>query len=195
MKRIICLTTLLLFASTIGFADIAGPDKSLKQAKSLVTYMTIRLDRDAKDARLIIPKSQVQQLRAALDHAENETDSTAAVAGSSYSRTQTVMSGMFLSLAIIFGGMWFARSGKASALPRKALIVLAVMAGMGSVATIVYANAGPPPEARSITSKLFDQKIMSPYRFASGQIRVETAAEGDSIIMIVPDTTPNPGEE
>jgi len=195
MKRITCLMTLLLLASTIAFADVPRPDKSPKQTKSLVTYMNIRLDRDAKDAKLIIPRSQIQQLRAALDDADNETDSTAAVTGSSYSRTQTIMSGIFLSLAMIFGGMWFARSGKAASRPSKAFIIFAVMTGIGSVATIVYANAGPPPEARSITSKLFDQKIMSPYRFASGQIRVETTTEGDTITLIVPDSTSKPGEE
>ena len=195
MKQIICLTTLLLLASNVAFADIARPDKSPKQAKSLITYMSFRLDRDAKDARLIIPKSQIQQLRAALDDAENATDSTAAVAGNGVPRTQTIMSGMFLSLAIIFGGIWFARSGKASTMPGKTLIVLAVITGIGSVATMVYANAGPPPEARSITSKLFDQKVMSPYRFAGGQIRVETTTEGDTITLIVPDSTAKPGEE
>ena len=82
MKRITCLMTLLLLASTIAFADVPRPDKSPKQTKSLVTYMNIRLDRDAKDAKLIIPRSQIQQLRAALDDADNETDSTAAVTGS-----------------------------------------------------------------------------------------------------------------
>jgi hypothetical protein len=187
--------TLLLSATTCAFADVARPDKSPKQAKSLVTYLNIRLDRDAKEAKLIIPKSQIQQLRAALNDADNETDSTAAVTGSSYSRTQTIMSGVFLSLAIVFGGMWFVRSGKASTMPGKTLIILAVITGIGSVATFVYANAGPPPEARSITSKLFDQRIMSPYRFASGQIRVETTTEGEGIILIVPDSTPKPGEE
>ena len=87
------------------------------------------------------------------------------------------------------------RSGKAATRSGKTLVILAVIAGLGSAATLIYANAGPPLEARSITSKLFDQKIMSPYRFASGKIRVETTTESDNITLIVPDATPRPGEE
>jgi hypothetical protein len=69
------------------------------------------------------------------------------------------------------------------------------VAGIGSVATFVFANAGPPPEARSITSKLFDQKVFSPYRFASGAIKIETS-DRNYVQLIVPDAPKTPaGEE
>ena len=105
------------------------------------------------------------------------------------------ISGVFLSLAFVFGGIWFVRSGKTATKAGKSLLILGVISGIGAAATLVYANVGPPPEARSITSRLFDQKVMSPYRFASGQVMVETTDESESITLIVPDPPKKPGDE
>ena len=190
MKRIICLTTLVLLASVAAFADIARPDptKTPKPAKSVNTTMSIRLDRNATEVKLIIPKSQIKQLRAELEQLDDESDNTAAVTQpSSFSRTQTIVSGAFLSLALVFGGMWFVRSGKATSKPGKSLVILAIIAGVGSAATLVYANAGPPP-ITSITSKLFD-KDQFRYRSVSGKVKIETTDE-KTAQLIVPDPQP-----
>ena len=102
---------------------------------------------------------------------------------------------MFLSLAIVFGGMWFVRSGKTATKTGKTLVILAVIAGVGSAATFVYANIGPPLEARSITGKLFDKKVFTPYRFASGKIKIETSDDG-IVQLVVPDPPDKPtGDE
>lgn len=190
MKRIIYLATFVFLASTIAFADIARPDKSPnrveKPAPGISTTMEIKLDRDAKEAKLIIPKDQVKQLRAELERLENGGDNVAAIATNDISRTQTIVSGLFLSLAFVFGGMWFVRSGKATTKTGKMFVILAAIAGVSSAATFVFANVGPPPEARSITGKLFDQKIFSPYRFASGAIKIETS-DRNYVQLIVPD--------
>ena len=189
MKRIIYLTAFVFLVSTIAFADIARPDKSPnrveKPVAAIATTMEIKLDRDAKEAMLIIPRSQVKQLRAELERLDNGDDNVAAMTGD-ISRTQTIVSGLFLSLAFVFGGMWFVRSGRATTKTGKTLVILAAIAATGSVATFVFANVGPPPEARSITSKLFDQKIFSPYRFASGAIKIETW-DRNYVQLIVPD--------
>lgn len=195
MKKLGFVITLALAVSIPAFADIARPDKSPsrvpkpKEVSSTSTFMEIRLDKEAKEARLLLPRSQIKQLRAELEQLDNESDNAAAVISSRiFSRTQTIVSGIFLSLAFVFGGIWFVRSGKAATKAGKFMVVLAAVAGIASAATFVYANVGPPPEARSITSKLFDQKIFFPYRFASGKIKVETT-DGENIRLIVPDVS------
>ena len=197
MRRLILLSIVLVFGSLAAFADIARPEpsKAPKLAKAVNTTMMIRLQRDATEAKLIIPKSQIKQLRAELEQLDDDSDNTAAATTSSgFSRTQTIVSGMFLSLAIVFGGMWFVRSGKVATKSGKTMVILAVLACIGSAATLVYANAGPPPEARSITGKMFSQAVHY-YKFGSGKIRVETG-NGNQVELIVPDPQASPsGEE
>ncbi|MEO6050541.1 MAG: hypothetical protein ABIP78_04325 [Pyrinomonadaceae bacterium] len=198
MKRLICTTTILLLASIAAFADIARPETTIKptpKPKSVSASMTIRLDRNATEATLRIPKSQIKQLRAELEQMDDGSDNIAAVSGS-FSRTQTIVSGVFLSLAFVFGGMWFVRSGKAATKIGKGLIILAAIAGIGSAATLVYANAGPPSEARSITGKMFSHSVHL-YKFGYGKIKLETKADGsgEGIELIVPDPQPSPGRK
>lgn len=191
MKRLTCLTAIVLLASLAGFADIARPDKTPnrvpkpKPSPGITTRMDIRLDRDATQARLIIPKSQLKQLRAELEQMDDDSDNTAEVTTPGVSRTQTIVSGVFLSLALVFGGMWFVRSGKAATKAGKSLVVLAVVAGLASAATYIYANVGPPPEARTITGKMFSQAVHL-YKFGGGEIRLETGND-DTVKFIVPD--------
>lgn len=198
MKRIFCLLSILLLASLAAFADIARPDVTPKKTPApkkgvaVVTTMSIRLDKEATEAKLVIPKSQLKQLRAQLDDLDDSSDNTAALNGG-FSRTQTIVSGMFLSLALVFGGMWFVRSGKAATNAGKTLIILAVIAGAGSAATLIYANVGPPPEVRTINGKMFSEQ-MHRYNYGSGQIRLETSNEIDTIQMIVPDKHETPSE-
>ena len=189
MKRITCISILILVAAAVSFADIPRPEKSPKNGnkKSIDTNMSIRLDSNATEARLLIPKSEIKQLRAQLDAMDDDSDNTAAITNS-FSRTQTIVSGIFLSLALVFGGIWFARSGKVSTRTAKALMIGALLACLGSAATFVYANAGPPAEARSITSKMFSQSVHI-YKFGYGRVKLEAKAEsgGDRIELIVPD--------
>ena len=95
---------------------------------------------------------------------------------------QTIVSGMFISLAIVFAGIWFARSGKLSTRTAAGSIVL-VFAGL---AVIVYGNAGPPSEARSITGKMFSP-AMHIYKFGGGKIKLEVSEDEDQVQLIVPD--------
>ncbi|MFT3743668.1 MAG: hypothetical protein QM785_05160 [Pyrinomonadaceae bacterium] len=193
MKKIFLLTAIVMFASTAIFADIARPDKTLKPNAGVNTTMEIMMDKSAKEAKLLIPKSQIKQLRAELDSLDDENGNTAAVTGG-FTRLQTIVSGAFLSLAFVFGGMWFVRSGKASTKGGKALAAAAIFGGIGAATTVVFANAGPPPAARNITSKLFNEKIFTPYGFAYGKIKVETT-DGTQIKLIVPEVTETPAGE
>lgn len=200
MKRLILLTAILLAVSTASFADIApAPGKSPNRVKKpdpgIASTLVIKLDQNEKVARLEIPKSQLKQLRAELEELDRDTDTAAGVAEGPITRTQTIVSGAFLSLAFVFGGIWFVRSGRSPS-RSKTLVLIAAAAGIGSAVTFVYANVGPPPEAREITSKLFDQKVFFPYKQASGAIRLATKENGNYVELIVPDVSPTPsGEE
>jgi hypothetical protein len=189
MKRVFCLTLMVLTLSAVGLADIARPSKTPKPktGKSIETMMSIRLVSDATEATLRIPKSQIKQLRAALEDLD-QNDDTAEVAAPTVgiSRTQTIVSGMFLSLALVFGGIWFVRSGKVSSRSGKTLVIVAVLAGLGSAATYVYANAGPPQEARAITGKMFAPAVHI-YNYGSGKIKLEAKDDSNGVELIVPD--------
>ena len=51
----------------------------------------------------------------------------------------------------------------------------------------MFANAGPPPEARSITGKMFTPAVHL-YKFGYGKVKVETSDDDrDEIELIVPD--------
>lgn len=198
MKRMALLGVLILMTSVCIFADIARPEptKTPKTGskKSIVTGMSIKLDADAKEARLIIPKSQIKELRAAIDQMDDGSDNTAAVTSTgSFTRTQTIVSGVFLSMAIVFGGLWFVRSGRASTKAGKTLVVLTALAALGSAATFVYANAGPPAEARSITGKMF-VPAMHMYNGGWGTVRLETGDQ-TQIELIVPNPPDKPKSE
>jgi len=190
MKRILCLLMLLMLASVAAFSDIARPDKSpnrVPKPKSIDTTMTIRLQRDATEAKLLIPKSQIKQLRAALEQLDDATDDTAA-ATSSFSRTQTIVSGLFLSLAFVFGGVWFARARKNDGKINKTAAAAIMLFLVGASATAAFANMGPPTELRSISSKLFNKQIFGGWNSATGKIKIEvTEKDGGPVELVVPD--------
>lgn len=190
MKRLTWLVGIVMIASSAGLANIARPDTppsktpKPKSGSVISTHMSIRLDRDAKEARLIIPRSQLKQLRAELEQID-DGDGTAAATIPGPSRTQTIVAGLFLSLALVFGGVWFVRSGHEATKMGKGMIVLAVLAGIASATSYMYANAGPPAEARSITGKMFSQAVHI-YRFGGGAVKLE-AGNDHYIKLIVPD--------
>ncbi|MBX7053371.1 MAG: hypothetical protein K1X36_00315 [Pyrinomonadaceae bacterium] len=190
MKRILWLTVFVFAASMIAFADIPRPEpsKTPKPKPGIDSTLNIRISSDVKEAKLVIPKSQIKQLRAELEKIDNGSDETAEVPKfNGVTRTQTVVSGTLLSLALVFGGIWFVRSGKAGTKAGRTIAVVALVAGVGSAATYVYANAGPPPEVRSITGKIFSQTLQT-WKRGSGKIKVETKTDGNSIDLIVPES-------
>ena len=188
MKRTALALILICALSALAFADIAKPAKTPKQTASIDSILRINLKSDAKEAKLIIPKDQLMQLRAQLDQIGDGNDTTAAItAGGEGTRIPTIVGGLFLSLAIVFGGIWFARSGRNSPKTSQALVLFTVLAAAGSAATFVYGNAGPPPEARSITGKMFAPGVHI-YGFGYGNIKVETTSgDENAIVLVVPD--------
>ena len=188
MKKIICLMVVLLVATVAMFADIARPGKPSnsvpKPGSNTSSGLTIHFDSNINQPTLRIPRSTLKYLRAQNESGEGDQDNTAAVtAPSNFSRTQAMVSGMFLSLALVFGGMWFVRSGKAASKEGKALVILAVLAGIGSAATFTYADIAPPP-AVAITSRVFDQNAIG-YGQLSSPVRVESS-NGSDVELYVP---------
>ncbi|MEP6900423.1 MAG: hypothetical protein ABJA66_01660 [Actinomycetota bacterium] len=189
MKRIFSLFALVTLFSIAAFADIRLPDTpkptpSPKQKKSVESNLMIRLDKNVNEAKLIIPKSELKQLRAALEDLDGDTGNTAM----NITKTQTIVSGLFLSLAMVFGGVWFARSRRTGGKMNKTAAVGAVLFLIGSAATIAFANMGPPPELRSISSKLFNKQTFSGWNSASGKVKIEVSENDASMIeLVVPD--------
>lgn len=181
---------ILMFAAT-SFGDIARPDKTPKSVKTptaVDAYLSIKLDRDAKEAKLIIPRDQLKALRAEIDSIPDD-GTTAAVGG--ISRLQTIVSGAFISLALVFAGIWFARSGRLYTKRGKAAAAGLLIAITGTMAAVVYGNAGPPAEARSITGKMFSQAVHI-YKFGGGRIKLEVSDTEEGLQLIVPDPEPSP---
>lgn len=190
MKKIICLVMLLLVGTVAMFADIARPGKAPyppipKPGSNTVSGLSIHFDSNISQPTLRIPKSTLKYLRAQNETEEPDTDNTAAVAApGSFSRAQTLVSGMLLSFALVFGGMWFMRSGKAASKEGKALVILAVLAGIGSAGTFVYADIAPPP-AVAITSRVFNGDAIGYGQLSSPRIRIESS-KGDDVELYVP---------
>jgi hypothetical protein len=196
LRRTIHAAAMLLLAIA-AYADIPRPDRTPTKANKTAavdTYLSIQLDRDAKEARLIIPRSQLKALRAELDALDTGPNVTASViSADSTSRLQMIVSGVLLSLAVAFGGIWFARQGKSSAkVSRSAAAAMVIFAG-GALATIVYGNAGPPAEAREITGKMFSPALHV-YKFGGGKIKLEVSDTETQPKLIVPDPQTKPGE-
>ena len=194
MKKLVLTAVILMSFSTAALADIARPStpkptETPKQRKSIDTTLSIMLTK-TKTAKLKIPRSQIAQLRAQMDELDGGGNNTAAVSRSGgFTRLQTIVSGAFLSLALVFGGLWFARTRKIDTKGARGLAIGAFIFLSGAAATVVLANAGPPDEARSITGKIFTEAVHS-YKQASGEIKLMVSdEEGDRIVLVVPDPT------
>lgn len=200
MKRLLAAVVFTVLLTLAAFADIRLPDtpKPAKETgQAIDSGLVIRLSDEATETKLIIPKSQLKDLRAALDDMDDISAENAAVTSSSgnFTRTQTIISGLFMSLAFVFGGVWFARSRKADSKSGKTIIAGAILLMVGSMATLVFANAGPPSTLRRINGNLFDKKVFGGWRFASGSIKVEVSNTARGFELIVPDKADNTKSE
>ena len=193
MKQILAMALMTLVASIVVLADLAPPERPSGRTEKpqglVAAHMTIKLDRSATEARLVIPKSQVRQLRAELD----AIDEPGNYAYAGFQKTQMIVAGTLMSLAFIFGGMWFIRKDKSHTSNGKIAAAIA-LASLGSMATLVYGNVGPPPEVRTINGKMFSESVHR-YRSGSGRIKIETS-DSDDVVLIVPDPrSPTAAEE
>lgn len=188
MKKLFLFLSLILLTNIVR-ADIPRPEpsKTPKPEKETSAQLFISVRSETKEPTLIINRSTLKQLRAALDEAE--TDQDYAENESSFSRSQMLVSGMFFSFAFIVGGVWMFRSkGKSS----KTAMILLVFAAIGAGTTVVFANA-PPPEVVSLTSRIFN-KSTKLYGYARGNIKIKISDDGDDsrILLSIPKAENDP---
>ena len=178
--RILLVTALLLvLSSTYAFADIPPkprpippPNPNPAPVVSKEANMVVELDPNAKEARLIVPRSLVIR-RAGLD----ADDGTRLADADGPTSRHIIIAGIALSLAACGGGFWLVRKNRLSSTG----LVLFLVVGAGlMIGAIAWANArapSPPPPA--------PQPVANLIKILDGKIKVETPAEGDTIRLIV----------
>ena len=129
MKRIVilCAAALTLIVSTAHvFGDIARPRPTPATGKVVFhTGLQIAPDATVSEARLQISQETLERITRAAAMTPGSPSSTS---GFLQSQTQTVMAGIFMFLAISFGGVWLARSNQKRG--GKAIAAIALIAGM-----------------------------------------------------------------
>ncbi len=180
----VCALAALLLATTCA-ALANAPDPSIaRRGAKLTTQMRIEPDRQASEAKLLIPRAVWQQMRAGLDGTDTQSAVAATARFHHLSGAQTAIAGIFLSLAFACGGLWLVRSRKQADNWTRAALGVAVLALCSATARIAYANAGPPPVARSLTSKiLIDQ---AQWYGVYGEVKVEVVEAGEQIVLVLP---------
>jgi hypothetical protein len=182
----IALVALLLAMAIPALADIPDPNTNTRKkmhGSKITTEMRIEPNEETKEAKLVIPRDVLRQLTAGID----DEDSQSAASSSRFFKpgsAQTLMAGLFLSLAFAFGGVWLVRSRVASGKLARAALGVTILALCGLTASIAYANAGPPEVARTLTSKILIQDLQ--WWGAYGQVKVEIVEEGDHITLVLP---------
>lgn len=142
--------------------------------------LVISIDRyTSTEARLVIPASIIRSLQGDIDKSSFFSPSSFNEGQPILPRVGTVFGGVLMALSFLLGGLWLIRNRKLSAPNFAAIFVILSLSGIGT-ASLVYANAGPPPEARSLTSKILR------YGSASGELRIETTKDREFIELILP---------
>ena len=193
------LSLLLLIATEIVDADIAKPKQAPTVTQSrVVLHTSLEIAPDSKiyDARLQIHQSDLQELRAALDAADRNTNIATAVTRSS---TRTIIAGLLMFLSLSCAGVWLARSqGKFSATRTRKVIAVALIgaATIGAAAIITRGNAGPPGYYRWRTLP----QALTQGRPTAGGLDVEILPDdpnrGSGMRLLIPSRNfAKPGEE
>jgi hypothetical protein len=183
MKRILISTGVLLAlaaSAVFAFGDIARPKPEATPESKIVAYsgLTIMTDSKGGDARLQISEGTLKRIQ---EGAARNGGSASLIQNITHSSTRTMMAGVFMFLAISFGGVWMARSNqRRSAKAIAAVLVLAFMFGIATV--IVRANAGPPGYIRwqNLPQNLKDGKA------TYGGIDIEIVPGDENMKLIVP---------
>ena len=181
MKRTLILGAAicaLLAGAIFTFADIARPKPSPAEAK-IIFYsgLTVVSDPKAYEARLQISQDTFKRMQ----EAAAREGGTSLSQNIMHSSTRTIMAGLFMFLAVSFGGVWLARANqRRSHRSIAAVLLVAVVLGIGTV--IVRANAGPPGYIRwqNLPQSLKDGKE------TVGGVQIELVPGDDNMKLIIP---------
>jgi hypothetical protein len=193
MKRI-AMIALILAAAIPAFADVTvvptpnnkecggKPCAEVNNSNNRIP-MIITPRVEAKKAELVIPRRVFQQLQAQAN-GDNSSSAIGATRGLTLSTAQTVIAGLFLSLALVVGGLWFAWFGPQLGRAGKTALGLAALILIGASATMVYANIGPPPPvSRSLTSAILNPQI-GPWD-VQGEVKVSIGPDDTNSIQLI----------
>lgn len=178
MKKYVALLVVLLLFSINAFADVRLPDapkptpkKTSVAKKETSVEFHIRVNSNVTEPVLRVPRSALKTMRAGLDGSADDTALATTVA-----KLPTVMSGLFLSLAIIFGGVWLARGkqlGKTGKLVASSLVIVFFSFAF---AFTIYANVAPPP-FQGLNGNIFSDAMKNHWNGAVGKVKVEITDE------------------
>ena len=192
MKRTLILSAAicaLLTGAVFAFGDIARPKPTPAQGKTvLYTGLTVVPDAKATEARLQISQNTLKSIQEALANSGGTESMTQSIMHSS---TRTIMAGLFMFLAVSFGGVWLARSGQRHNHKTIAAVLLIAFV-FGAATVIVRANAGPPGYVRwqNLPQALKDGKA------TNGGLDIEIVPGDDYMKLIIPlRNNSRPGEE
>ena len=151
--RLAAATLAVLCLSPVAFADIRLPDQPNSGGNRRLPKppvgrpysMSIDAGETEREARLLIPAAALKQLRAELDEEKSSLAASLGVGG--LPPAHTAAAGVLLSLALVFGGLWFARSGHSARARRTAAVIAVCALCAGAATTLTLANLAPPPRA------------------------------------------------
>ncbi len=191
MKKLSLIAILVAFLSIYAFADIRMPEPPKPQPTATMKPITgkqvdlmIDVTSEVSEPTLVIKKSSVKNLRAALDEAEGidnlatQTENEGTKSASTIGSIQTIVGGLFLSLAFVFGGVWFVKNK-----PSKATVALFAVAFFGASTVLVWGNVAPP-RLFSISKNIFADEIQQ-FAYARGKVRVKVVAESNTDIKLL----------
>jgi len=185
----IAMVAFLLASAAPAFGDLLPdpPNRNRTEPKASAAKVPMVITREYKGsgATLEIPRSLWQRLQAE-GAGDNQQYGADAGRGLTLSGAQTVVAGLFLSLALVFGGVWFVRSRKRlDPLARTAFLIGAV-ALFAVAGGIVYGNAGPPPAVtRSLTTSILVPEARN--WGAQGQVTLMVVDDDHPITLTLPD--------
>lgn len=175
---------LLLAAAAPVFADIALPNNRRARPDSEVrsdlpfSRMTIERVEGLREARLQIPRAQLEQMNAAAGIEGGGP------ASASLKSAGTIVGGVFLSLAVVLTGLLLVRSRRRLAVGRAAAALVLCACATCAAAVAAYANIAPPIGYRpQDPGTLVRAATGVPL---AGSIRVEVVDEGTEIKLLVP---------
>ena len=180
---------LALAAVTIARMDIPNPDGS-RQNRSRSSdgllqrdaHITIKADQHTEKAILRIPRAMLESLQPQAENSGSGSSGSASQAGWTISPLQTIVSGIAMSLAIVFAGLRLSRSrrqvsGKTVAFIAAGLILL-------GTAAMAMANAAPPSRYQGNLRKAMPAGISD----LSGPVEIQVVSDGDQtqLTFVVP---------
>ena len=183
--RQLAALALLLTAASPVFADIALPrqpshNNNNNAVRRDLPYsrMTIERVEGLREARLQIPRARLQELNALAGIEAGGAQ------GATFKSANTIVGGVFISLAVVLTGLLLARSRRGLRVGRAAAVVALCACAAGAAAVAAYANVAPPIGYRAQDPGTLSRAVAGVP--LAGSIRVEVVEDGAEFKLLVP---------